>query len=389
MSHPRISVEEHSAAVSKITSECNILFGTSPYYSDVMKSASRLIQKALDNDVVADLNGGISVFGKGDCENIGWVCVLISMSIISIDLSCSDDIIALILMKFRDMRQVVEKVLSYDFYPTSSTRRVPLITINDIKKISSPKIPSGTYGIIHTFLYEGKRVAVKSFNDISSCRPRYGDYYKELTLLQQFDHPNIINCIAIIAGASVVMEYADQDLYTYIYDQKTLQNKTLATNVYYQISKAVKYIHSLGVVHRDIKPANILVFGSGCDMVLKLCDFGQCKMFMNDIPLCFHVTVCTLQYRAPEIMTSGGLYGYPIDIWSLGCVVYEAYTAKILVDPPYSLDDYNYISVLRSMWGTDYNAPTQRSMFSEVDDDDIAGLLCKLLVPNPQNRMCL
>lgn len=39
----------------------------------------------------------------------------------------------------------------------------------------------------------------------------------------------------------------------------------------YQILRALKYVHSVGVLHRDLKPSNILI-NSNCD--LKVCDFG-------------------------------------------------------------------------------------------------------------------
>jgi mitogen-activated protein kinase 15 len=41
--------------------------------------------------------------------------------------------------------------------------------------------------------------------------------------------------------------------------------------IIYQIAKALKYIHSVGVIHRDIKPSNILI---SSDCKVKLCDFG-------------------------------------------------------------------------------------------------------------------
>lgn len=38
-----------------------------------------------------------------------------------------------------------------------------------------------------------------------------------------------------------------------------------------QLLRAIKYMHTAGVVHRDLKPSNLLLNGN-CD--LKVCDFG-------------------------------------------------------------------------------------------------------------------
>ncbi len=41
--------------------------------------------------------------------------------------------------------------------------------------------------------------------------------------------------------------------------------------IMYQILRALKYIHSAGVLHRDLKPSNVLM-SAACDV--QICDFG-------------------------------------------------------------------------------------------------------------------
>lgn len=92
-----------------------------------------------------------------------------------------------------------------------------------------------------------------------------------------------------------------------------------AGHISYQILRAVAYMHSNGVVHRDLKLSNILVSDSAT-MSIKLCDFGLAVQLQH--PDEEHFTLCgTPNYIAPEIAGQSA-YGYPADLWSVGCLFY-------------------------------------------------------------------
>ena len=75
-----------------------------------------------------------------------------------------------------------------------------------------------------------------------------------------------------------------------------------------------------GYFHRDIKPENILIK----DDCLKLADFGSCRRINTKHP--FTEYISTRWYRAPECLLTDGYYSYPMDIWSVGCVMFEIIT---------------------------------------------------------------
>uniref|UniRef100_A0A8C2CUP9 Serine/threonine-protein kinase PRP4 homolog n=1 Tax=Cyprinus carpio TaxID=7962 RepID=A0A8C2CUP9_CYPCA len=91
-----------------------------------------------------------------------------------------------------------------------------------------------------------------------------------------------------------------------------------------QLFLAIKLLKRCNILHADIKPDNILVNES--KTILKLCDFGSASHVAdNDIT----PYLVSRFYRAPEIII-GKSYDYGIDMWSVGCTLYELYTGKIL-----------------------------------------------------------
>ncbi|KAJ3534571.1 hypothetical protein NM688_g7115 [Phlebia brevispora] len=82
---------------------------------------------------------------------------------------------------------------------------------------------------------------------------------------------------------------------------------------------ALGYLHGLGIIHIDIKPENILIDDAGH---VALADFGLSRPRRN--PPESVSQSGTIEYMAPEVIT-GAPRGcdYPLDIWSMGLVIYE------------------------------------------------------------------
>lgn len=87
-----------------------------------------------------------------------------------------------------------------------------------------------------------------------------------------------------------------------------------------QIVDGLEYLHGEGVVHRDLQPSNLLVNPSG---VIKITDFGVSSA--SDVQSITQGTVVGgggAWYVTPEIILNEPR-GKPVDIWALGCTVYE------------------------------------------------------------------
>ena len=79
-------------------------------------------------------------------------------------------------------------------------------------------------------------------------------------------------------------------------------------------------MHWNGIFHRDIKPENILLNGD----LVKLADLGSCRGLYQEMPLTEYIS--TRWYRAPECLLTDGYYTYKMDVWGVGCVMYEVLT---------------------------------------------------------------
>lgn len=92
-----------------------------------------------------------------------------------------------------------------------------------------------------------------------------------------------------------------------------------------QTLKGLDLLRKCEIVHADLKPDNMLVDES--HKLLKIADLGSASLISEGAdPTPYLVSRF---YRAPELIL-GVAHEYGIDMWSLGCSIYELYTGKIL-----------------------------------------------------------
>lgn len=98
-----------------------------------------------------------------------------------------------------------------------------------------------------------------------------------------------------------------------------------------QVLLGIEFIHSKGVIHRDLKPGNILVnIGQDGLPYAKIIDFGlacHSSHYRPSTP-----GTVTHWYRAPEICCRYDYYDTATDMWSLGCVFYEIFIKKPMIN---------------------------------------------------------
>lgn len=145
---------------------------------------------------------------------------------------------------------------------------------------------------------------------------------QELDISLILRHPFIIYFYCAYETPScyaLVSEYAlGGEFFTLL--KKSIKLPELHSKFYFcEIALALDYLHNrLRIVYRDLKPENILLDAYGH---IKLCDFGFAVNINNDRTL---IDGCgTAMYISPEIATGKKSHGFPVDWWSLGCILFE------------------------------------------------------------------
>src|SRR5262249_31091216 len=170
---------------------------------------------------------------------------------------------------------------------------------------------------------------------------RLARFQREAKVLASLNHPNIAHIHGLEESSGVqalVMELVDgEDLAQRLTRGAIPFDEALP--IAKQIGEALEAAHEQGIIHRDLKPANIKVRADG---TVKVLDFGLAKAIEPSTALAnatqsptittpamtqAGVILGTAAYMSPE-QVPGRLVDKRSDIWSFGCVCYEALTGK-------------------------------------------------------------
>ena len=131
---------------------------------------------------------------------------------------------------------------------------------------------------------------------------------------------------------------------------------------------ALDYLHNMGVVYRDLKPENILIDSEGH---IRLTDFGLSKAGLRENSNRTESFCGTPEYLAPEIIKEKH-YGYSVDWYSFGLVLYEMMTG---INPFKTGKEMSFVEQMNEI--LDKEIPIPKSFSIEAQD-----LLKKLLKKN-------
>lgn len=187
----------------------------------------------------------------------------------------------------------------------------------------------------------GKVLALKTLNP-STSRVTVMRLQKEAQALSRLEHPNIVQAFDFgMLGEDqpfFVMECVNgPTLGEYLKQQGGKLSLLEVVELFVPICQALSYANERGVVHRDIKPSNIILAEDVRDFgkfAPKLVDFGIAKIQFGDESAATLTRTGeifgTPLYMSPE-QCLGNKIDHRSDIYSLGCVMFQALTGR----PPY------------------------------------------------------
>lgn len=199
---------------------------------------------------------------------------------------------------------------------------------------------------------------------------------REIEIMKLLNHPNIVKLIDVLEKKEegttfLVVEYvAGGELFDYIVANGMVKEKE-GRQFFRQIVSAVEYCHANLIVHRDLKPENLLLDGDGN---IKISDFGLSNIMQPGKLL---DSFCgSPLYAAPEILLAERYIGPPVDVWSMGVILYALLCGHL----PWCGETQSEITH-NSIRGN-YEEP-------ETLSPSVRDLIRKMLTPSPRDRITI
>jgi eukaryotic-like serine/threonine-protein kinase len=241
----------------------------------------------------------------------------------------------------------------------------------------------------------GRAVALKVLPaDLVEDPDRLARFVQEARAASALNHPHLVSIYEIGSATPrrddlaaprpvhyIAMELVTGDTLRTLIDQRRLDvRRTL--DVFTQIADALAAAHAAGIIHRDLKPENVMVAAGGYAKVL---DFGLAKL-RQDMSLSTQQTTIagnsapglllgTVGYMSPE-QAEGRPIDHRSDIFSFGCVLYEAATGVRAFSG-------SAISALHAIVNTE---PTAMTMHVPATPSELQRIVRKCLAKNPDER---
>lgn len=234
-----------------------------------------------------------------------------------------------------------DTTLSLASEPTA--RLAPGITLLEKFKIIE-LLGEGGMGSVYRVehLLMSRQFALKCLNKYQAADAGWKRFQNEAKAAHMLDHANLLKVyeFGLLPGGQPFFLMELVEGVTLADEIKRLGRLPVerAIKIFIQVAFAIGYAHENRVIHRDLKPSNIMLVGKKSDSdneLVKVVDFGIAKLTGVD------------EFNQQTLTKTGEIFGSPLymspeqcmgvavdhrsDLYSLGCVFYEALTSA----PPF------------------------------------------------------
>jgi serine/threonine protein kinase len=238
------------------------------------------------------------------------------------------------------------------------------------------KLGEGKFGEVWRAVHQETQ-AVYAVKKISKDRMHNGDtryLLREVETLTSIQCPYVIKLIEPLRTKNsfyIVTEFCEGGDLEKLISRRGAVNEVIAKKWFKQLLEAIACFNQLEIVHRDLKLANILLTHADCNQAdIKISDFGLAR-FIGPAPV-NATCVGTPLIMAPEVLHQER-YDSAIDIWSLGCVIYEIVAGR----SPFNVQNMDQL---------------KKAMFEPIKYPNtfsplLVDILSRMIIPDPQKRL--
>ena len=158
-------------------------------------------------------------------------------------------------------------------------------------------------------------------------------FEQECEFLSTIRHPNIVQYLGICQDPdtglpALLMELMDDSLTHSLESSPRPIPYHIQVNICHDITLALSFLHSNGIIHRDLSSNNVLLIGN---VRAKVTDFGMARLGdQNPRATQLTFTMCpgTDVYMPPEAVQDKPVYTEKIDCFSFGVIAVQIVTRQ-------------------------------------------------------------
>ena len=260
-------------------------------------------------------------------------------------------------------------------------------------------------------LHLNREVAVKMLHPhLVSNRTTLERFSQEARAVSQIEHMNVVRLLDFgITDENrpyIVMDFLRGDSLSQIIKKRGSLPISVAIDIFLQICDALAYTHDKGIVHRDLKPSNVILLerhrkpsarrqrqrhpeedgdedNSDSIYIVKIVDFGIAKLQPHEDAGVAALTQTGDVFGSPLYMSPEQAKGEKLDnradIYSMGCLMYEALTGV----PP-----INGTNMLEILYRHMNEMPKSMNMLGKKVEipRNLEAIVFKALAKDPKDR---